>query len=98
MERGPEALRKYRFLNSFRPWWASQRWLPPDQRPVPLGTTALLLLGLAAGGAGLATAGLLRRRASPGPQAEGTALSSSAGESGAGPGATWQPVNVEGGA
>ena len=50
-ERGPEAVRKYHFLNSFRPWWASQRYLRPEQRPVALGVTLLLLLAVAAVGA-----------------------------------------------
>jgi hypothetical protein len=50
MDRGPQAVRKYRFLSSFRPWWASQCWLPPDQRPVALGPTGLLLAGFAFAG------------------------------------------------
>jgi hypothetical protein len=53
MERGPEAVRKYRYLNSFRPWWASMTFLPPHERPVDLGRTAALLLSLAAGGLAL---------------------------------------------
>lgn len=52
-ERGPEAIRKYRFLNSFRPWWASMTFLPPDERPVDLGRTAVLLLAVALCGLGL---------------------------------------------
>jgi hypothetical protein len=68
MERGPEAVRKYRFLNSFRPWWASQRWLPPEQRPVPLGPTALLLASGAVVGIGLML--LVVRRRFGAPQAE----------------------------
>jgi hypothetical protein len=60
MERGPEAIRKYRFLNSFRPWWASMRRLPAEERPVDLGGTAALLGGLAAAGLVLLGAGLWR--------------------------------------
>jgi hypothetical protein len=49
MERGPEAVRKYRFLNSFRPWWASMTFLAPADRPLDLSRSALLLLAIAAG-------------------------------------------------
>jgi hypothetical protein len=66
MDRGPAAVRKYHFLNSFRPWWSSQRYLPPGQRPIALGATALLLLSLAAGGAALMAFGLLSRPRPPG--------------------------------
>jgi hypothetical protein len=59
-ERGPGAVRKYRFLDSFRPWWASMTFLAPADRPVDLGRAALLLLGCAAAGAGLAAWGLAR--------------------------------------
>jgi hypothetical protein len=48
---GPEAVRRYRFLASFRPWWVSQQWLSPEDRPIALGPTALSLLLLAATGA-----------------------------------------------
>jgi hypothetical protein len=36
VEKGLGAIRKYHVLNSFRPWWISQRYLPPAQRPVDL--------------------------------------------------------------
>jgi hypothetical protein len=61
MERGPEAVRKYRFLASFRPWWISQTWLAPADRPVALGQTVALLLGLALAGAILLLATLRRQ-------------------------------------
>jgi hypothetical protein len=48
-EQGTEGIHKYRFLNSFRPWWASMHYLPPSDRPVALGPTAVLLGGLIAG-------------------------------------------------
>jgi hypothetical protein len=48
-EKGPEAVHKYRFLNSFRPWWASMCYLPPPDRPVALEQTAALLGILMAG-------------------------------------------------
>ena len=51
MDGGPEAVRRYRFLASFRPWWVSQQWLSPEERPVALGPTALALLLLAGGAA-----------------------------------------------
>ncbi len=50
MERGPESVRKYRYLNSFRPWWTSMTFLAPHERPVDLGRTAALLLFMAVGG------------------------------------------------
>jgi hypothetical protein len=52
-ERGPEAVRKYHFLNSFRPWWLSMRFLPAHKRPVDLLKTTALLLVAALGGGGL---------------------------------------------
>jgi hypothetical protein len=57
-ERGPESVRKYRFLNSFRPWWASMPFLHPHERPVDLGRTAVLLLALMVCGLGLLWAAL----------------------------------------
>jgi hypothetical protein len=48
-EKGTEGIHKYRFLNSYRPWWAGMRYLPPSERPVALGPTAVLLGGLVAG-------------------------------------------------
>jgi hypothetical protein len=51
MDRGPEAVRRYRFLASFRPWWVSQQWLPPEARPVALGPAVVSLLLLAGTGA-----------------------------------------------
>jgi hypothetical protein len=54
---GPEEIRKYHFLNSFRPWWISQRFLAPAERPVDLLRTVLLLLAVGMAGAlALATA------------------------------------------
>ena len=47
---GPAGVHKYRVLSSFRPWWISQRYLPPEARPVDLRFTATLLAsGFAAG-------------------------------------------------
>src|SRR5207245_1091723 len=43
----PAAVGRYHVLNSFRPWWASQWYLPPEARPVDLGWAAALLLALA---------------------------------------------------
>jgi hypothetical protein len=44
-ETGPEAVRRYQVLNSLRPWWVSQWYLPPEERPVDLLATAALLAG-----------------------------------------------------
>jgi hypothetical protein len=49
-ERGPRVVEKYRVLNSFRPWWASMVWLPPEDRPVNLGKFAAGLLGMMSAG------------------------------------------------
>jgi hypothetical protein len=58
MEGGADAVRKYRFLASFRPWWISQQWLAPADRPVALLPTGGALLALAAIGAGLLVLGM----------------------------------------
>jgi hypothetical protein len=60
---GPEAVRKYRYLASFRPWWIRQRWLAPPDRPVALLPTVEFLCAIAVAGAGLLCATLCRRRA-----------------------------------
>jgi hypothetical protein len=44
--RGPEAVRQFRVLNSYRPWWCSMTFLAPEDRPVNLGETAAVLLGM----------------------------------------------------
>jgi hypothetical protein len=44
VDNGPEGMSKYHVLNSFRPWWISQLYLRPDQRPVDLPATFLLLV------------------------------------------------------
>ena len=50
-ESGPEAVRKYQILNSFRPWWISQTYLPPAERPVSIAWAVPTLASLAAVGA-----------------------------------------------
>jgi hypothetical protein len=58
---GIEGVHRYTLLNTLRPWWATFRHLPPDQRPVALAPTAAVLG--AAGGLGfLLMAGGLRGR------------------------------------
>jgi hypothetical protein len=34
--RGPGVVRRYRLLNAYRPWWASQIYLPAEKRPVDI--------------------------------------------------------------
>jgi hypothetical protein len=46
----PEAVRQYHILNSLRPWWISQWYLAPSERPVNLIEALLLLLGLLGSG------------------------------------------------
>jgi hypothetical protein len=52
-----EAAERYHVYRSLRPWWISQRYLPPEQRPVDLGKTLALLAALAGAGLGLMAAG-----------------------------------------
>jgi hypothetical protein len=52
VEGGPSAIHKYHVLNSVRPWWISQHFLPPGERHVDIGRSAALLLLFA--GSGLA--------------------------------------------
>jgi hypothetical protein len=49
-ERGPEVVRKYHVLNSYRPWWASQGFLHEAERPVDLSRTLWLFGGIFAFG------------------------------------------------
>lgn len=50
MDAGPDAVRRYHVLNALRPWWVSQWYLSPEERPVDLPATfALLVVALAAG-------------------------------------------------
>jgi hypothetical protein len=50
---GPEGIRQYQVLNAPRPWWISQLYVPPRERPVPVPETAFLLVAWAAAGVGL---------------------------------------------
>jgi hypothetical protein len=54
---GRLAIHHYAVLNTFRPWWLSQRWLPPEERPVALGATLVLLLGILLVGLAVMSAG-----------------------------------------
>jgi hypothetical protein len=56
-ESGPEAVRRYHVLNSLRPWWISQWYLPPAERPVDLMATSVLLGGVLLAGLALMLAG-----------------------------------------
>lgn len=58
--RGADEVKRYRVLNSYRPWWASMTFLPLEERPVPLGRSAALLLGIA--GIGLLLLGTVASR------------------------------------
>ncbi len=51
VSRKPIDVRRYQVLNSLRPWWSSQQYLAPEDRPVAIGKTVTLLLSLAALGA-----------------------------------------------
>jgi hypothetical protein len=45
-----DAVERYHVFASFRPWWLSQSYLTPAERPVDLARTVILLLGAASGG------------------------------------------------
>jgi hypothetical protein len=47
----PDMARRNRIFASLRPWWCWQRHLAPADRPVDIGRTAALLIGVAAIGA-----------------------------------------------
>jgi hypothetical protein len=61
-----EAIWDYHVFASLRPWWIHQQYLSPEERPVDLGRTVLVLLAAAAGGLALM---LLGRRLLAGPNA-----------------------------
>src|SRR5262249_6882706 len=50
LEEGPQAIARYHVLNAPRPWWISQQFLPPEERPVALLPTVALLLCVGLGG------------------------------------------------
>jgi hypothetical protein len=49
----PDSGRRYQIFNSFRPWWASQCYIPMEERPVDIGRTLELLILLGGLGLGL---------------------------------------------
>jgi hypothetical protein len=57
------AVRHYHVFASLRPWWISQQYLPPAERPVDLPRTLLLLAVVGTLGLGLMVAGDARRPA-----------------------------------
>ncbi len=59
------AVRRYHVFGGFRPWWLSQRYLAPGERPVDLERTVLLLAGVGFGGLGLMLAGARACRRTP---------------------------------
>jgi hypothetical protein len=65
MQRGPEAIGRYRLLQTFRPWWASQLYLSPSEQPVPIRRGVAVLLIVLVAGLLLGTLGLRARTHSP---------------------------------
>ncbi len=61
VEKGPEAVRKYHVLNSFRPWWSSLLYLPEAERPVVVGQTLFWMASWLVLGIFLMVAGVGRR-------------------------------------
>lgn len=59
-EKPLDDIRRYHVFNSLRPWWISQQYLAPADRPVDIAKTVKLLLGLA--GLGLVAMALARDR------------------------------------
>ncbi len=47
---GSAAVNRYQVLRSFRPWWASQQYLPAEQRPINFPTTLAMLAAAGATG------------------------------------------------
>ncbi len=62
IDKGSVAVSKYQVLSGLRFWWASFRFLSPEERPINLVRTALLLLFVAAAGAAAQVYGLLLMR------------------------------------
>lgn len=60
-----EAFRQNHIMRTFRPWWASQQYLPEDQRPVDIAGTLLLLGIMSALGLVLMITGGVCQRRSP---------------------------------
>jgi hypothetical protein len=56
------AARHFHVFASLRPWWISQRYLAPHERPVDLPSTVLLLAALTAAGVGLMVSGTVSTR------------------------------------
>ncbi len=52
-----EAIWDYHVFASLRPWWIHQQYLPPEERPVDLARTVMLLTAAAAGGLALVLLG-----------------------------------------
>lgn len=46
VESGLIALKKYKLLNAFRPWWISHWYISEAQRPVPIVPTVFVLIGV----------------------------------------------------
>jgi hypothetical protein len=60
---GPDVVRKYHYLCTWRPWWSCMWYLDEDERPVDLARTVYLLqAATAAGLLGMAPLWLARRR------------------------------------
>ena len=58
--RGQAGVRSYVVLNAFRPWWVAYTYLPPGDRPVPIGSALLWLLSFAVSGIALALTAVRR--------------------------------------
>ncbi|MCI0463379.1 MAG: hypothetical protein L0Z62_41105 [Gemmataceae bacterium] len=59
------AVHRYHVFASFRPWWVSQQYLAPEERPIDIKRTLQLLLGAALFGVALMVVGShVRRRMS----------------------------------
>jgi hypothetical protein len=56
-QHGPQAVEKYHVFNALRPWWLSQAYLKPWERPVDLGRSWVVFSIAALAGLALMTAG-----------------------------------------
>ena len=59
---GPDTVRRYTVLNTFRPWWASQIYLPEHERPVRISTAVAVLVAIFTAGVAMLIVALRKNR------------------------------------
>jgi hypothetical protein len=61
-QQSEEILRRYHVFSSFRPWWSSQLYLSPEERPVDFKSALMFLIGLGSSGLALMAFACSHRR------------------------------------